>query len=702
MASAMSKAIVLAAIFVAWSAVDAAQFPDPPCYGVQDPQCSDADLDVIASTQGTSQTWFDMLDQASYISLGDQAKAVKSLGVQAANNGVKVSATCFDCQARSATCNFFKCGFSKCVNPTSRDCLKCMQEHCALSKLCGGDPAKINLPEDEHGPATWLRSVVPDMKCVKVNASTPHPAPGNATFIPVLTPAPQSTELVGAQPDLKKIQDCEVSAWIEWSSCAKTCGGGTRERARTILREASPSQMQCVPTRLGPITAEECGVLTKVQCQAEPLCSWKLQRMAGRDCPHILHQVARCNSRSCVPLPEECSTADDKTGTSRLKVTAVYNYVPPGGSLTKSLGIMDDISKYVAVKQTQLAVFPCRGLYKIQSATSAGECQEFCFSDVGCNIWSWNDGCYQSNGVGTQLTWCSGESLSRLDIWGQIVVWGSASLVHENRGLLAEGLVKVQSLSDVDVPSLGKDLCQAVCLSSLDCGVWQWGENGCWVEDKPFYAFKTFVNDHPSQKVTAGETILHSCDAPKYKAPRLQESTKTHLTKRNVPHDRDASGGQDENHKKKAKKPRSRIRHRCWFWCNDDDDDDEDDEKPTPRPPQAAAQPVPPPTTTLPADIFNYTGNYTGSYNGNWTGEGEGEKVPVAVTVGAFGVSALVLGGLASVTSHHVPFSVFGRSFHRSRSSAYRHVSEALSGPAPQQDTARSLETVALTGPVDL
>eukprot|EP00927_Polykrikos_kofoidii_P076775 TRINITY_DN73801_c0_g1_i1.p1 TRINITY_DN73801_c0_g1~~TRINITY_DN73801_c0_g1_i1.p1 ORF type:complete len:1551 (+),score=187.84 TRINITY_DN73801_c0_g1_i1:478-4653(+) len=62
-------------------------------------------------------------------------------------------------------------------------------------------------------------------------------------------------------------QSCLLSNWTMWSSCSSSCGSGTRERSRSIEREADAGGSPCVGSlkELGPCVEAACNI-TVVNC----------------------------------------------------------------------------------------------------------------------------------------------------------------------------------------------------------------------------------------------------------------------------------------------------------------------------------------------------------------------------------------------------------------------------------------------------
>jgi hypothetical protein len=53
------------------------------------------------------------------------------------------------------------------------------------------------------------------------------------------------------------VMDCEMSEWEAWSECSDKCGGGTRQRTRTVKVKPSNGGTPCGPL----VEYEECNTL---------------------------------------------------------------------------------------------------------------------------------------------------------------------------------------------------------------------------------------------------------------------------------------------------------------------------------------------------------------------------------------------------------------------------------------------------------
>lgn len=161
------------------------------CFSESKPQCTAADMEVIASTQSDKdgETWYKMLMVAGVAGMGAFEKSFANLKTQAAERGLTVSDTCFACQAMSTACGFHACGFKHCSEPQAKGCIECGAKYCSMAQLCGGDPTKINLPEDENGPAAYAADVEVEMTCGTTDVDATIPEVTITTQAPKEAPA---------------------------------------------------------------------------------------------------------------------------------------------------------------------------------------------------------------------------------------------------------------------------------------------------------------------------------------------------------------------------------------------------------------------------------------------------------------------------------------------------------------------------------
>ena len=136
---------------------------------------------------------------------------------------------------------------------------------------------------------------------------------GNIPDDPIEDPGAPNT------PNVDPIMDCLMSEWSEWTTCDKSCGGGSQVRTREILQEPTVSGgIQCGPTSESrdcntdpcPIDCEVSGWSNWTNCD-EPCGPGKQFRSrtvitpaqhGGENCP-ILTEEQDCNLGPC---PVDC------------------------------------------------------------------------------------------------------------------------------------------------------------------------------------------------------------------------------------------------------------------------------------------------------------------------------------------------------------------------------------------------------------
>ena len=76
----------------------------------------------------------------------------------------------------------------------------------------------------------------------------------------VQSPTPTPSIELAAQSSVSQT-DCKVSDWSIWSNCSKTCGGGTRNRTRTITQQSTNGGQSCPTlTETQPCSTQACPV----------------------------------------------------------------------------------------------------------------------------------------------------------------------------------------------------------------------------------------------------------------------------------------------------------------------------------------------------------------------------------------------------------------------------------------------------------
>lgn len=140
-------------------------------------------------------------------------------------------------------------------------------------------------------------------------------------------------------------------------------------------------------------------------------------------------------------------------------------------------------------------------------------CEEICNKDMKCGLW--------------QLV--SVPPDNKVKCWtGKVTRWDECDKNVTAGKLIQHGYIDIITVSNhTQTLGLNKlptktgeiqervDHCRNVCYSDVTCTVWQFGEDGCWVEQLPGYPRGKTVKDSDWAKgFVAGEIIGHTCNPP--------------------------------------------------------------------------------------------------------------------------------------------------------------------------------------------
>ena len=117
-------------------------------------------------------------------------------------------------------------------------------------------------------------------------------------------------------------QDCQVSAWSLWSTCSKTCGSGTRYRTRTVtsstilngatcptLREEEPCNTQACPINCTVSDWSDWSTCSKTCGGGTQSITRTIKTQpanGGTLCPALSENIS-CNTQAC---PIDCTVSD--------------------------------------------------------------------------------------------------------------------------------------------------------------------------------------------------------------------------------------------------------------------------------------------------------------------------------------------------------------------------------------------------------
>jgi len=171
----------------------------------------------------------------------------------------------------------------------------------------------------------------------------------------------------------------------------------------------------------------------------------------------------------------------------------------------------------------------CLGLKKKPLSATEEACGAQCKADPECIVWQWVN---QTNGdlecwSGNEVHGCVGRSAKPGDasafknqlLAGQRLQHGNVKVLNTSKGVQVMGLKKYEETSGTEAEHITR--CRLACHSDVTCGVWQYGDNKCWMEHTPGNnATKEVTGTDFAKAIVAGEFVEHYC-APKPEEPGL-------------------------------------------------------------------------------------------------------------------------------------------------------------------------------------
>jgi len=156
----------------------------------------------------------------------------------------------------------------------------------------------------------------------------------------------------------------------------------------------------------------------------------------------------------------------------------------------------------------------CEGLWPLAKATTAAQCEASCKQDVECSVWQWTEAEQGSRCFVGGVAEDCGSRMQLEGSLGQRIQHGSVKTISDNNGIQTLGLAHyglLQQNHTADMAFLVKR-CEQICHSNYNCKVWQYGEDGCWIENPPSNPARGTLNTSRwAQSMVAGQTIEHTC-----------------------------------------------------------------------------------------------------------------------------------------------------------------------------------------------
>lgn len=240
---------------------------------------------------------------------------------------------------------------------------------------------------------------------------------------------------------------------------------------------------------------------------------------------------------ACMKRPHKCSYYKYWKEKPRLGCTdeEAENYRPRAVIDDKSCRYEEDEDgrEYLShAKSLSFDEFKCAGTSELQSTESgwpgkceglkpvwaswftgdAASCRKACEADETCGVWQVDavGGCHHGMGYQCLSSWGA-----LAPLWQGKVVKAAGMLQHGTADSVPH-MHQVQGLRLVEKATrptaAAVENCKSICLSNLQCRFWQYGSEGCRVEDpdKGYHAIQPALQQ-PAPGVLRGERIRHRC-----------------------------------------------------------------------------------------------------------------------------------------------------------------------------------------------
>lgn len=129
----------------------------------------------------------------------------------------------------------------------------------------------------------------------------------------------------------------------------------------------------------------------------------------------------------------------------------------------------------------------CVGLSRDRAADNSTKCEVACRGDPECPVWQWNDQTHCWRGSGRECDVRDANDHVNVSS-GQRLQHGIVRVLANLQGWQVHGMRHLGLWATGGVAE-GLTHCQNWCYSDVNCQYWQYGNDGCWVEDPGYSMF---------------------------------------------------------------------------------------------------------------------------------------------------------------------------------------------------------------------